>query len=83
MSWLAHAHLRAGLGQGRHRQPRVLRFEGLEARQLLHGAAEGEGTPRPDFSLEDVNPASSTHQQAVSPRDYLEQVSGWYFANGM
>lgn len=83
MSWLANVPLRAGLRQGRRRRPRGLRFEGLEARQLLHGAAEGEGTPRPDFSLEDVNPASSTYQQAVSPRDYLEQVSGWYFANGM
>jgi len=83
MSWLANVHLRAGLGQGRCRRSRALRLEGLEARQLLHGGAEGEGTPRPDFSLEDVNSASPTYQQDVSPRDYLEQVSGWYFANGM
>lgn len=73
---------------GRYR--RRLRFERLESRQLLHGAsdlglpaAEGEATPRPDFSLQDVNTASSTYQQPVSPRDYLEQVSGWYFSNGM
>lgn len=69
---------------------RRLRFERLESRQLLHGAVdlglsagEGEATPRPDFSLQDVNTASSTYQQPVSPRDYLEQVSGWYFAYGM
>ncbi|NLF68767.1 MAG: hypothetical protein GX575_06885 [Candidatus Anammoximicrobium sp.] len=61
---------------------RGLRFEQLEPRQLLAGVAAGEGTPRPDLSLLDVNSASSTYQQAVSPRDYLEQVSGWYFANG-
>lgn len=62
---------------------RGLRFEKLESRQLLDGAAASAGDPRPDFSLEDVNSASLTYQQPVSPRDYLEQVSGWYFANGM
>ena len=35
----------------------------------------------PDFSLIDVDPASSTHDQPVSPRDYLQQVSGWYFGH--
>lgn len=35
----------------------------------------------PDFSLTDVNPNSPTSGQAVSPRDYLEQVSAWYFAH--
>ena len=34
-----------------------------------------------DFDLVDVNPTSSTYQQAVSPRDYLKQVSGWYFGH--
>jgi hypothetical protein len=33
----------------------------------------------PDFQLSDVNPDSETYQDPVSPRDYLEQVSGWYF----
>jgi hypothetical protein len=67
-----------------------LRFEKLEARQLLYGVAElglpmaeGEPAVRPDFSLTDVNSASPTSQQAVSPRDYLEQVSGWFFAYGL
>ncbi len=82
------------LGERRHSQRwsrrRGLHFETLEGRQLLAGAADlglqaaaGEVTPRPGFSLQDVNPASSSYQQPVSPRDYLEQVSGWYFANGM
>jgi hypothetical protein len=35
----------------------------------------------PDFSVLDVNPASPTADQPVSPRDYLEQVSGWYFGH--
>jgi len=34
-----------------------------------------------DFALVDVNSTSSTYQQAVSPRDYLKQVSGWYFGH--
>lgn len=32
-----------------------------------------------DFSLPDTNPQSPTVGQTVSPRDYLQQVSGWYF----
>lgn len=35
----------------------------------------------PDFRLRDVNPASATHDQAVSPRDALGRVSGWYFTH--
>ena len=45
----------------------------------MSGASGGEVVP--DFSLMDVNPASSTHDQPVSPRDYLQQVSGWYFGH--
>lgn len=33
----------------------------------------------PDFSLVDVNPATPSYQQDVSPRDYLGKVSAWYF----
>ena len=33
----------------------------------------------PDFLLADINPNSSTVGQNISPRDYLQQVSGWYF----
>jgi hypothetical protein len=35
----------------------------------------------PDFMLIDVNANSATYMQPVSPRDYLERVSGWYFAH--
>jgi hypothetical protein len=34
-----------------------------------------------DFHLTDVNPNSPTSGQSVSPRDYLEKVSGWYFGH--
>ena len=56
---------------------------------MLHGGVnpfdellvEGEAGAQamPDFALVDVNGTSSSYNQAVSPRDYLEQVSGWYF----
>ena len=32
-----------------------------------------------DFTLPDINPASSSLGQNISPRDYLQQISGWYF----
>jgi hypothetical protein len=35
----------------------------------------------PDFGLLDVNTASPSSGAVVSPRDYLEQVSGWYFGH--
>jgi len=34
-----------------------------------------------DFSLTDENATSLTSGEAVSPRDYLEVVSGWYFGH--
>ena len=34
-----------------------------------------------DFSLLDVNPNSATHDQPVSPRDYMQKVSAWYFGH--
>ena len=33
----------------------------------------------PDFKVIDVNAASPRFGQAVSPRDYLGEVSAWYF----
>jgi hypothetical protein len=35
----------------------------------------------PDFSDLDVNPTSATSGSLVSPRDYLGQVSAWYFGH--
>ena len=34
-----------------------------------------------DFSLEDLNPNSSTYQQLIGPSTYQGEVSGYYFAN--
>ena len=34
-----------------------------------------------DFSVLDVNPNSARFNQAVSPKDYLKHVSGWYFGH--
>jgi hypothetical protein len=41
----------------------------------------GEPLAMPDFGLLDVNATSATFGQVVSPRDYLESVSGWYFGH--
>lgn len=32
-----------------------------------------------DFQLADLNPSSVRYGETVSPRDYLERASGWYF----
>jgi hypothetical protein len=57
----------------------------LLAGLLQAGAAEpplrqAQGAPPlPDWSLPDVNPHSIRSNSLVSPRDYLYQVSGYYF----
>ena len=33
----------------------------------------------PDFCLVDINPRSPRSGDSISPRDYLGEVSGWYF----
>lgn len=33
----------------------------------------------PDFRLEDKNPSSSTFGRKVSPRDFMGQISAFYF----
>jgi hypothetical protein len=35
----------------------------------------------PDFALKDLNPNSATHDSTISPRDYLGNVSAWYFGH--
>jgi len=39
------------------------------------------GTLAPDFALTDVNPASPSAFQPVSPRAQLGKVSAWYFGH--
>ena len=68
---------------------RRLLIEQLESRITMDSSGgvlalatpEGEGDPRPDFQLEDVNPDSARFGEDVSPRDYLSQVSAWYFGH--
>lgn len=68
---------------------RKLTIEQLETRITLDGSGgsfplpipEGEGDPLPAFELEDINPASDRFGETISPRDYLSQVSGWYFGH--
>ena len=45
--------------------------------------AEGEAAASQvaDFQLLDVNETSSTFNQRISPRDYIGQVTGWYFGH--
>lgn len=80
----------------RRRRPFQPGIEQLESRMLLHAgsmAMEGpDGAAYPgegevatsqvaDFHLLDVNETSSTFGQRISPRDYLGQVTGWYFGH--
>jgi hypothetical protein len=44
-------------------------------------ASHGFGAQAPDFSLPDMNATSQSYQQTVSPRDYLQRVSAWYFGH--
>ncbi len=77
------------LGNAMYRNSRSLRIERLETRWAMDAAmadalqlvAEGEGPPMADFHLQDVNPRSSRFGESVSPRDYLSQVSAWYFGH--
>jgi hypothetical protein len=49
------------------------------------GGGGGGGTPPPglvpDFTLQDVNPASASYPGTVSPRQHLGRVSAWYFGH--
>jgi len=47
-------------------------------------AAAVESAPLPDFSVPDINPASDRRKSTalpLSPRDYLNQVSAYYFGH--
>ena len=54
---------------------------------LLLGCTSSDDTPTAaidavvDFALIDVNDTSLTSGLTVSPRDYLGQVSAWYFGH--
>lgn len=42
-------------------------------------AGDTTGPPVAALELPDLNPSSPTYGSTVSPRDYLEKVSGWFF----
>lgn len=48
---------------------------------LSAAQASRAADPAPDFKLADVNRASPRYPSKVSPRDYLLQVSGYYFGD--
>lgn len=41
----------------------------------------GVGTTAPEFSLADVNATSASFGEQVSPSQYLDRVSAWYFGH--
>ncbi|MHB8873183.1 MAG: hypothetical protein ACYC8T_05800 [Myxococcaceae bacterium] len=51
----------------------------LFASMLLLACSPGPSGHVSDFRLPDVSPGSPRFGQEVSPRDYLDRVSGWYF----
>jgi hypothetical protein len=55
-----------------HNRKRRLLAEPLETRRMFAVA---------DFMLTDLNTTSDRFQDSVSPRDYMGQVSGWYFGH--
>ena len=44
------------------------------------GAVADSGA-MPYFALEDVNPSSATYGRKVTPRQFLGQISAWYFGH--
>lgn len=48
----------------------------MEALQTLPGP-----DALPEFAVADVNPSSPRYNSDVSPRDYLGQISAWYFGH--
>jgi len=47
------------------------------------GGSTTAADPAPDFELLDANPTSTTYQMPVSPRQYLGQVSAYYFGSAL
>lgn len=51
----------------------------LSAAAALAAATFAHADPQPSFSLPDVNANSGRTGQMISPRDYREQISVYYF----
>ncbi len=55
--------------------------DGLVTGDRALATLDVDAEAQPDFSLTDHNATSATYGQKVSPRDYLEVASGWYFGH--
>ena len=51
----------------------------IAAAALFASSSFLHAEPQPDFVLADVNPGSERGGHTVSPRDYRQQVSVFYF----
>jgi hypothetical protein len=60
------------------KSPRFTNAAALAVASFLFLPA-GFATPLPDFQLPDENPNSPRFGQVISPRQYQEQVSAYYF----
>ena len=56
-------------------------FSGSPETAAVLAPGEGEEAQVTDFSLLDTNVNSATYNRPVSPRDYLGQLSVWYFGH--
>jgi len=69
--------------------PRRIALTGLLAGLVLTGCSSASsivesgptGGVVSNFALLDENPTSPSYNTAVSPRDYLTKISGWYFGH--
>ncbi len=52
-----------------------------EAREGTHSLAACVDWRMPDFALFDLNPNSPTSGEQVSPRQFLGEISAWYFGH--
>ena len=73
------AQRRAAAGRAQHLALACLRMDETRDALGIWGDPPPLPEPMPDFALTDVNPASGSFEQQVSPRDYLGKLSAWYF----
>ncbi|MCB1098618.1 MAG: hypothetical protein KDN22_23805 [Verrucomicrobiae bacterium] len=59
-------------------RPTRLRLASL-ASLIASTALVAQAEPQPEFSLPDVNPGSARSGQVISPRQYTQQITVWYF----
>jgi hypothetical protein len=60
----------------------LLLFAGCDdSKKSTDPSDDNTGELMPDFSIQDVNPNSATHDQTISPRQYIGGISCWYFGH--